>query len=321
MARALQVLLISADEESGAALGSALHQAGVEVEGVRDLEAAVARLRRAGAPEIALIAAPQGARELGDHCRSLRALFPDRSLQILALVRDATDLERAIAAGADEVVRLPIERRELETRLRSVRRVLDLHQGARGRGPHDPLTGLWNHSVVVEVLQLELDRAARAGGAVSVLFADLDRFAAVNDRHGHRAGDEVLREVAQRLRIALRSYDLIGRYGGDEFLVVLPNCGKANAIEVAQRMRRALSDSPILLLSGEVAITLSVGCVTAVKDDRAAAAECVRAAELALDHAKRLGRDRIEVAPMVRSRVFDGGGAEPPPREDDTTTN
>lgn len=319
MARALSVLLITADEDSGAAAASALHDAGVQVEGVRTLDEAVVRLRRSEPPEIALVAAERGSRLLAETCSKLRSLFPDRSLQIVACVRDATDLERAVSAGADEVIRLPVERRELELRLRAVRRVLDLHQSARGRGPHDPLTGLWNHSMVVEVLQLELDRTARGAGPVSVLLADLDRFAAANEKLGHRAGDEVLLEVAQRLRVALRSYDLIGRYGGDEFLVVLPSCGKANAIEVAERMRRAVGEAPVLLLSGEVRLSLSVGIATASKDDRAVAAECVRAAELALDHAKRLGRDRIEVATAIRNRVFDEEVNTPP--RGDTTTN
>jgi diguanylate cyclase (GGDEF)-like protein len=154
--------------------------------------------------------------------------------------------------------------------------------------------------MVAEVLAHELARGERTQHPVSVLLIDVDGFAAINADHGHRVGDEVLGEVAQRVRVALRSYDLVGRFGGDEFLVVLPNCGRANAIEVAQRVRRGVAEAPILLLKAKVDLTLSVGVSTTERGKRTNAADMIAAAELALDDAKRMGRDRVEVAGAVK---------------------
>ncbi len=293
------MLLVCADEESGHALSDALRTTGCMVEGATDCVAALARLQQPDPPQVVLLAEAAGSRVPADACRQLRSQFPDRALKVLVVVRDATDIERAVAAGADEVLRLPLLPRELELRLRATRRALDLHRSAAGDTGHDTLTGLWAHAMTVEVLSRELARAERVPQPISVLLIDIDRFAEVNDEHGHRVGDEVLTEVAQRMKVALRSYDLIGRFGGDEFLVVLPNCGRANAIEVADRIRRAFTASPILMLKASVSLTLSIGIATTQRERRSSAADVVRAAEIALEEAKRMGRDRVEVAGAV----------------------
>ena len=299
MPRGLRLLLVCADEEAGHALSAALRSAGCLVEGAADAVAAQQRLLHTDPPQVVVLAEAAGSRVPADTCRQLRGQFPDRALKVLVVVRDATDLERAVAAGADEVLRLPLLQRELELRLRAARRALDLHRSAAGDTGHDPLTGLWSHAMTVEVLSRELARAERVPQPISVLLIDVDRFAEINDQHGHRVGDEVLTEVAQRMKVALRSYDLVGRFGGDEFLVVLPNCGRANAIEVADRIRRAFAETPILILKGAVSLTLSVGIATTQRERRSNAADVVRAAEIALDEAKRMGRDRVEVAGAV----------------------
>jgi diguanylate cyclase (GGDEF)-like protein len=117
----------------------------------------------------------------------------------------------------------------------------------------------------------------------------------------------VLGEVAQRIKVALRSYDLVGRFGGDEFLVVLPNCGRANAIEVAQRVRRGMVESPVLLLKAKVELTLSIGISTTERGKRTNAADMIAAAETALNDAKRMGRDRVEVAGAVKGDRREAG--------------
>jgi diguanylate cyclase (GGDEF)-like protein len=300
MPRGLRVLLVCGDEDAGHMLGEALGAVGAASEGAADLDDALLKLKGKDPARVVVLAGAAGAREPAEQCRRLRAAFPDRELQVLVAVRDATDIERAVASGADEVLRLPFAQRELEVRLRSLRRTLDLHRMAAGQVARDPLTSLWSHAMVVEVLARELARADRNQQSVSTLLIDVDGFAQINDQHGHRVGDEVLAEVAQRVKVALRSYDLVGRFGGDEFLVVLPNCGRANAIEVAERVRKAVSEVPVLVLKGMLELTLSVGVATTVRERRSSAAEVVRAAEGALDDAKRMGRDRVEVAGTVQ---------------------
>lgn len=300
MPRGLRVLMICGDDELATQLATALRGMGCVIDGARDADDALERLRQADAPQVAVVGDVAGSREPAETARRLRASFPDRQLMVLAVVRDATDLERATAAGADEVLRAPFAARELEVRLRGLRRALDLHRAAAGQSAHDPLTRLWNHAMVAEVLAHELARGERTQHPVSVLLIDVDGFAEVNSEHGHRVGDEVLGEVAQRVKVALRSYDLVGRFGGDEFLVVLPNCGRANAIEVAQRVRRGLAEAPVLLLKAKVELTLSVGISTTERGKKTTAADMIAAAETALDDAKRMGRDRVEVAGAVR---------------------
>ena len=300
MPRGLRILMVCADDELAPQLAEALRGFGCFIEGARDADDALGRLRQPDPPMVAIIGDVAGSRDPSETARRLRASFPDRQLMVLVVVRDATDLERAIAAGADEVVRAPIATRELEVRLRGLRRGLDLHRAIAGHTAHDPLTRLWTHAMVAEVLAHELARGERTHHPVSVLLIDVDGFAAINSEHGHRVGDEVLGEVAQRVRVALRSYDLVGRFGGDEFLVVLPNCGRANAIEVAQRVRRGAAEAPILLLKAKVELTLSVGISTTERSKRTNAADMIAAAETALDDAKRMGRDRVEVAGAVK---------------------
>jgi len=297
--RGLRVLLVCGDDDAGHSLGEAMGAAGCLIEGAADYEEALAKLKGQDPARVVVLGGLAGSREPAEACRRLRATFPDRELQVLVVARDPTDLERAVAAGADEVLRLPFAQRELEVRLRGLRRVLDLHRAVAGQVARDPLTTLWSHAMVVEVLARELARAERAQQAVSVLLIDADGFARINDQHGHRVGDEVLSELAQRIKVALRSYDLVGRFGGDEFLVVLPNCGRANAIEVAERVRKAASEVPVLVLKGALDVTLSVGVATTMRDRRSSAPDVVRAAERALDDAKRMGRDRIEIASTV----------------------
>jgi diguanylate cyclase (GGDEF)-like protein len=129
---------------------------------------------------------------------------------------------------------------------------------------------------------------------VSVVLADLDHFKHINDTYGHLAGDAVLRETARRMRDAIRPYDSIGRYGGEEFLLVLSNCDTSGAVAIADRLLQAVRKDTIVLAEGTVSVTLSAGVATSgtVQDPET----LVGAADAALYRAKRGGRNRIEVA-------------------------
>jgi diguanylate cyclase (GGDEF) domain len=112
---------------------------------------------------------------------------------------------------------------------------------------------------VLDLLHRELERAARAQTPTSVPMLDLDHFKRINDTHGHLTGDVVLREVATRIVQSVRSYDLVGRYGGEEFLVVLPACEKTEIERSANRIRLAIASAPILTASSEIPVTASIG--------------------------------------------------------------
>lgn len=187
----------------------------------------------------------------------------------------------------------------LEDQLRSVSltsRHVDLlneHESLRRRARVDSLTRVWNRPAILEILRHELARARRSRRPVGVLMADLDLFKSVNDRFGHLAGDVVLRETVRRMRASLRAYDALGRYGGEEFLIVLPGAWLRLAIEMAERVRRSVASSPIGTDGARVDVTVSVGAASAVD---ARAAEIVAAADQALYRAKSDGRDRVAPA-------------------------
>lgn len=165
-----------------------------------------------------------------------------------------------------------------------------LEQELSVRATHDALTGLLNHGAIFEVLEHELSRARREQGALAVVLLDLDHFKRVNDTLGHLAGDEVLRQSAGRIQAAIRSYDSVGRFGGEEFLVVAPGIHDGAALELAGRIREAFAAQPMAVEGRAVPVTISAGVVTL--KGTAGVDRIVAAADAALYRAKEGGRNR-----------------------------
>ena len=185
-------------------------------------------------------------------CRAVRQRPTPYVYVILLTSRDSTaDMVEGLDAGADDFLSKPFDAVELRARLRSGERVLALQanlleaQAAlEHQATHDRLTGLWNRGMVLDHLNRTLSQARRARAPVSVVMADLDHFKAVNDSYGHVTGDAVLCEVARRMRSVLRNYDGVGRYGGEEFMLVVSG-DVTLARELAERVRKALSATVI----------------------------------------------------------------------------
>lgn len=155
----------------------------------------------------------------------------------------------------------------------------------------DGLTGVLNRRALLERAAIELARAEREGGDVAVIMLDLDHFKAVNDTHGHLAGDAVLREAVARVQTAVRVYDLVGRYGGEEFLVVAPGAGPAEALAVAERIRGAIAERPVVWEGSEIAITTSIGVVSVASGEDLF--QAIGRADAALYKAKDAGRNCV----------------------------
>ena len=232
-------------------------------------------------------------------CRRVRSANREPYIYILLLTArtDSQDLIEGMDAGADDYLTKPFNAHELRVRLHAGRRILDLQaellktrEALREQATHDGLTGLLNRNSILEALDDEISRAARSDQPVSVIMADLDRFKSINDTHGHLAGDAVLREVARRLKSSGRRYDSVGRYGGEEFLIVLPGCDGAAAAAQAERMRDAIGATPILTPSQPLAVTASLGvsCSSSCPPET-----LVRQADDALYAAKAGGRNRV----------------------------
>jgi diguanylate cyclase (GGDEF)-like protein/PAS domain S-box-containing protein len=182
------------------------------------------------------------------------------------------------------------ERKRAETELQAAK------EAAEEAARRDPLTGLWNHNRILEHLIEELARSDRLGTPVSVAMVDLDHFKQINDTHGHMVGDEVLREVSRRLAEVVRVYDKVGRFGGEEFVVVLPGTSQAEAEAAAERIREELSREPVETTVGSLTVTASLGVVTRQGELANDATTLLVAADTALYSSKESGRDRVTVA-------------------------
>ena len=171
-------------------------------------------------------------------------------------------------------------------------RMLRVKEELRREAAHDSLTGLWNHKSILEILDRELLRAERDGQPVGLIMADVDHFKAINDTRGHAAGDVVLRIIASSISAMVRPYDSVGRYGGEEFLIVAPGCGLTGTWELAERVRSHVAACSIVIGGSKVQVSMSLGIATGVS--AADSEKLLRAADEALYLAKSAGRDRVE---------------------------
>jgi diguanylate cyclase (GGDEF)-like protein/PAS domain S-box-containing protein len=164
------------------------------------------------------------------------------------------------------------------------------------KATHDNLTALLNRGATLELLERELVRSVRENSSTAVLLADLDHFKKINDTHGHPVGDEVLLEVARRLTRTVRNYDLVGRYGGEEFLIVLPSCTPEDALTRAEQLQAAIAASPVETEHGPLSMSISIGVLVAQEWGNPSSAEILREVDSALYAAKSAGRNRCCVA-------------------------
>jgi two-component system, cell cycle response regulator len=200
----------------------------------------------------------------------------------------------AMDAGAlDYLVKGEITPRILERSLRYAVKLAESFEALRRLAIRDELTGLLNRRELDRILEEEQDRALRFGHPLAFLMVDVDHFKQVNDAHGHPAGDTVLREVARRLTASVRNVDRVGRFGGEEFGVLLVQTDRPSALDTAQRIRSAVEREAILATQSlAVNVTISVGAAVMAEDGRSAK-ELVAAADKALYAAKGTGRNRV----------------------------
>jgi diguanylate cyclase (GGDEF)-like protein/PAS domain S-box-containing protein len=180
--------------------------------------------------------------------------------------------------------------KETETELKRARENLHF------KATHDSLTSLLNREAILDMLGRELARSSREQGSTAVLLADLDHFKSVNDRFGHPVGDEVLRETARRFLRAVRAYDLVGRMGGEEFLLILGGCGAQEALSRADQLRRSIEAAPMSTASGPISLTISIGVLPAREWSYPRREDVLREVDVALYAAKADGRNRCRLA-------------------------
>lgn len=261
-------------------------------------------LRKPDSPRLAILDWMMPDLDGVEVCRRLREQNREPYVYILLLTaKDTADeLVEGMEAGADDYLRKPVNTQELRVRLRAGRRILDLQEELmsaremlRRQATRDPLTDLWNRGAMFDILTRELKRARRESSTLALIMADLDHFKQVNDTLGHAAGDGVLREAARRMSACVRPYDAPCRYGGEEFLIVLPGCDLADATMRAEEIRRAFSATSFQIPEGVLNVTCSLGVTASSGAAGFDPAALIQEADDALYTAKNNGRNRVEI--------------------------
>jgi diguanylate cyclase (GGDEF)-like protein len=196
-------------------------------------------------------------------------------------------------------VRLLAQRFEEERKLRrqESRNLREMREALATQAVHDPLTGAWNREAILEVYRKAFIYFQRGGGWLAVALAGMDRFEEVNETFGRKGGDDVLRAVAQRIGAVLRGCDYVGRYGGDEFLILLGECDERGAKIVAERIGKVIRFAPVDANGAKLTVTVSLGVVLLAHVEEASPEKLLSLAEQALREAKEGGRDRIVMVP------------------------
>jgi two-component system, cell cycle response regulator len=296
-----RILIIEDRPESVAWFGAALQPAN-EVSTVDTFEEALVRVRGG---DYDLIVVSLGMRGFDGLrlCSQLRSLPEGRNVPILVVVSDGDrrKLTQALEMGVNDYLTRPVDKNELVARVRTqlrkklyADRLRHNVQLSLEMAITDQLTGLHNRRYMGRHLDNLLLQAGKSGKALAFVIMDIDFFKMVNDTHGHDIGDEVLREFARRISANVRGIDLACRYGGEEFVVVMPDTDIAYAYAVAERLRKSIETTPIVIsrAPGKLSITISIGIAESESENDSAEALLYRA-DQALYRAKKTGRNRV----------------------------
>ena len=303
----MKVLVADDEPVSRRMLELLLRRWGYEVVVAKDGSEASEILMSADSPKMAVLDWVMPGVDGPQLCRNIRRGKTEPYTYILLCTgkRKQQDIVAGLEAGADDYITKPFDPAELRVRLRTGKRILYLQdqlisarEALRDQATRDPLTGLWNRAAVLDILSQELGRSQRQGTRLGVVLSDVDRFKQINDVHGHLVGDQTLRQIAHAMRDSVRSYDSIGRYGGEEFLVVLPDCDESSALGQAERLRAAVERVMIETPAGPIRPTASFGVAVCDKQACPDSFDLIQAADEALYRAKHGGRNRVELGSL-----------------------
>jgi two-component system cell cycle response regulator len=319
----MRILVAEDDAISRTLLERTLQRAGYAVIAVENGAQAIAELVKQDAPRLALLDWIMPEMDGVEVCREIRRRKEQAYTYLILLSsrESKEDIVAGLESGADDYLTKPFDVDELKARLRTGHRVLELEdhlvearESMRFQATHDLLTSLWNRGVIVELMSHEIMRSRRERSCSAVMMCDIDHFKSVNDQHGHSIGDEVLREVARRLHNSVRSYDMVGRYGGEEFLVALNKCNPESAISRAENLREKIAGRPIQTANKPLSVTISIGLALSSEFPESTIEEIMYQADMALYAAKAAGRNCVRVAqPLGRSKPAEEQSKETQP--------
>lgn len=300
-----RVLIADDDPLSRRMLDAFLTKSGYRVVTAVDGVDALKILTAEDSPPLAILDWMMPGLEGPQVCERVRAHLNRPYVYILLLTarNEKQDLLKGFQSGADDYLTKPFDAHELRARLHVGQRILDLQDSLiaareemRFHATHDLLTGIDNRSVVIDAMNRESARQVREGGSFGVVLLDLDHFKSINDTLGHLAGDAVLKQAARRMTQAVRPYDTVGRYGGEEFLVIAPSSDGEGTLALAERIREAIQSTPVTTEAGDVRVTASCGVAASTERNPLDAITLLRLADEALYRAKERGRNRTEPA-------------------------
>jgi two-component system, cell cycle response regulator len=310
------VKILIADDEalSRRLLEKTLERSGYEVIAVENGKQALEQLSKQDAPRLALLDWVMPELDGPGVCRAVRTRSEQTYVYMVLLTSKGSKEETVLGleSGADDYLTKPFNAEELRARLRVGERILlledrlvEARENMRFRATHDPLTSLLNRGAVMDLLGRELHRSYREQKATVILLGDIDHFKRVNDTYGHIVGDEALIEIANRLLGSVRSYDFVGRYGGEEFLVVLNSCDPAYGPSRAEEIRRSISNRPVQTAKGPLSLTMSFGVLLSSDWGSTPMDELLHEVDASLYEAKAAGRDCLRIArPGARAEVL-----------------
>jgi diguanylate cyclase (GGDEF)-like protein len=300
----MKILIADDDTISRKMMERILRQMGYEVLVAENGTDALKELLKPDGPRLALLDWMMPELDGPQVCREVRKA-DERAYVYLTLLtsKDSRDdLVEGLNAGADDYLIKPCNPAELKARLRTGERILQLEdtlvasrEDLRFQATHDALTATWNRATILEFLR----KALKQDLSIAILLCDIDHFKNINDTRGHAAGDAVLQQVAARLRDVVRAGDGIGRYGGEEFLVVLHECGPERLAERADQVCRAISESSFSAEGSAIPVSMSIGALARRRDDPPTSIESLLScADARLYMAKRAGRNRVVTADL-----------------------
>jgi two-component system, cell cycle response regulator len=300
----MKILIAEDDPVTRLMMQRTLQRFGYEVSLAENGRQAAEILSEKDGPRLALVDWMMPVLDGPQLCRQVREQQSDGSYVYIVLLtsRDASDdIVEGLEAGADDYITKPFQPAELKARLRTGLRILSLEETLvkareemRFGATHDALTTLWNRGAILSLVRSELMRSTREKNSCSLLLCDVDHFKQINDNYGHLVGDLVLKEVARRLTASVRGYDGVGRYGGEEFLVVLGNCGHGCIEGRAEAIRAAIGDTPFDIDGRQLSVTISVGGFVCNRCNAEMSSESLLAqADAGLYRAKTEGRNRV----------------------------
>jgi diguanylate cyclase (GGDEF)-like protein len=208
---------------------------------------------------------------------------------------ESTDLKRALEVGAFDYIKKPVDEIEVVARIISAYKYKNINDKLREMAMRDGLTGLYNHTFLLELFQREVQKENGQNRSIAFLMIDIDYFKNINDTYGHMMGDVVIRKLSDMLTDSVRANDIVGRYGGEEFGIVLSNVTKVQVLEICDRIRRNIEQHIFEVNGIRISITVSIGVCIKEPESKVSKNDIIKIADRALYEAKKSGRNKFEM--------------------------